>query len=451
MSTSGPKITRRALFSGAIGAGVLLTGFRAIKTLVSDTLGPEHRFVACYFNGAWDVLLGADARDPAGSYPGIDLGTQFLAPQYQTPINLSVGGSETLWGAPMAALVPHADVATVFRGINMNTVAHPTGRAYVNTYLPPAGVVARGSSLSTVVSSIGDLPHDRIMPNVSIGVPSFNTEYAPEFTAVPLQVAPEILGLLRPGSELLPGDVETLLLAAQDDIESCVSGKYPGPHPIAQLRDARERVRQLLAEDVGQHFDLGADTPDMIALRARYGFTATTPRTNPRDPGVVAAVTAQLLKTGLARSITCQLQQQLDTHGNNWATVQPTRLQDGFEALAALIDDLRQDDPDMAHTTVVAYSEFARTPKLNGQTGRDHWFANSVLVFGGVLRSGVCGASRQDNLGLQNIDPVTGLPDESGMMLKPEHIGATLVKALGGDPSPFRVSPLDAWIAGGAS
>ena len=444
------KFTRRSMLAGALGTGAFLTGFRSIDRLFSETPPPEHRFVACFFNGGWDVLLGADPRDPAGSYPGIDLGTELLAPEFQTPINLSLGGSETLWGASMASLVQHADKATVFRGMNMNTVAHPTGRAYVNSFLPPAGVQTRGSSLSTVAGSIGLLPEERILPNVAIGVRSFNTNHAPEFTAVPLSVASEILGLLRPGSELLPSDVEALLLQAQDGIHSCISNKYPGTHPGDALLAARERVRRLLRDDVGRFFDFSANTAEMVSLRARYGLGVTTAQSNPRDPGVVAAVTSQLLRTGLTRSVSCQLQSGLDSHGNVWATSQPTRLRDGFDALAALISDLREDDPQMLNTTVVAYSEFARTPLLNGQSGRDHWFANSALVFGGSLKSGVIGASRSDNLGLQKISLETGLPDEGGVMLLPEHLGATLISSIGGDAAPFRVAPMQAWI-GGAS
>ena len=103
---------------------------------------------------------------------------------------------------------------------------------------------------------------------------------------------------------------------------------------------------------------------------------------------------------------------------------------------------------DLERTVVLVTSEFARTPKLNGRGGRDHWFANSMLVFGSALAPGVFGATGTDNLGLQAIDFATGQPSATGTVLKPEHVGATLIAAVGGDPTPFRVSPIDALIPG---
>ena len=108
---------------------------------------------------------------------------------------------------------------------------------------------------------------------------------------------------------------------------------------------------------------------------------------------------------------------------------------------------LRNDDPSCDRTTVLVYSEFARTPKINGDGGRDHWFADTVMVFGSTLKRGVFGASNEQDLGLLAVDPTTGLPDESGIQVRPEHVMATLVQSLGGDPSPYREDPLTAWIA----
>ena len=95
---------------------------------------------------------------------------------------------------------------------------------------------------------------------------------------------------------------------------------------------------------------------------------------------------------------------------------------------------------------MLVYSEFSRTPRINGDGGRDHWFADSVMIFGSTLRRGVFGASNEQDLGLLAVDPVTGLPNESGIQIRPEHVMATLIKSLGGDPSPYREDPFDAWI-----
>ncbi len=441
------SFTRRGFLAAGAGAAVLAGGNIRVQHVHGADPDVEQRFVSVYFNGAWDVLLGLDARDPARTYAGIDLGTQLLAPEFRTPVPVTVGGVETLWGAPMAAMARHADVATVFRGVNMNTVAHESGRAYTNSFLPPAGVVVRGSSIATLAAGVGPIPADRILPNVSIGLPSFNVGLAPELTAVSLRRAPEISGLLRPISPLLPPEVEGLLRSAQNTAESCISPRYPGPRPSEQLASARARTRMLLDENVFALFDVGnATDPAMLELRQRYGFPATAPVQDQANPGLAAAITAQLIRSGMTKAVTVAMLPSLDTHGGEWATLQPTRLKANFDALAALLDDLREDDPGMARTTVMIHSEFARTPRLNGQNGRDHHFANSIGVFGACLKGGLFGQSGPDNLGLVEIDLETGQPSDAGTVLLPEYIGATVIAAMGGDASIFRVNPLSSLI-----
>jgi len=429
--------TRRSFLTG-LGTSALLLPFAGAGR-ADEALASDHRYVGLYFSGAWDVLLGPDPRDPAVTYPGIDLGTLLLAPAFRDPIPVMMAGEEVLWGPTMAALVPHADVLTLFRGVNMNTVAHPAGRAYVNTFIPPSGVVPKGDSMGTRMAA-AHAYDDLILPNVSVGMPSFNLSFPPDVTGVRLSVATEMTDLLQPlgDNPLSPATVEALR-AAQDEVEGCVHELY-GTRPVDDLRIARDRMRQLLSDGYGSAFDLGADAD----LMARYGIT------NPNAsaaPSVIAATVWRLLETGLSRTVTAQLQTGLDTHGAEWATQQPARQQAGFNALAALLTDLRQDDPSLEHTTVVVFSEFARTPLINGTNGRDHHFASSVLVFGGGLRRGLCGATVTDTLGLLAIDTTTGKPDPAGKVLLPEDIGATLAAAAGLSPEPFRTDPLDAWIA----
>lgn len=437
------KLSRRRLLAGALGAGAVgaVAGLAPVSRIFAAA-PTERRTALLYFNGGWDVILGPDARDR--DYPGtLDLGRALLPAQYQTPIPVTIGGTEVLWGAAMAPLVPHADVLTLFRGVNMNTVSHPTGRAYVNTFIPPAGVVARGDSLGTRLAT-GVPTDDFIMPNVAIGVPSFNLSYGSDVTGVGVSRSTEIRDLLRPLGSELPEDVLMLLREAQDATGSCVHGRVTGGSPEPLVRASRDRVRRLFEEGLEAEFDLGSQ-PD---VQSRYGIT------NPNDgrqPAVVAAITYKLLQTGLASTVTAQLQFGMDTHFTNWATTQPQKLEEGNRALAALLNDLRADDPNLDCTTVVAYSEFARTPKINGNSGRDHWFASSILVFGGGLRRGVVGGTVEETLGLRGVDLDTGLPvDEGGVVMLPEHIGATLAAAAGLDHSPFRVEPFRAWIGEGA-
>jgi uncharacterized protein (DUF1501 family) len=113
-----------------------------------------------------------------------------------------------------------------------------------------------------------------------------------------------------------------------------------------------------------------------------------------------------------------------DTHGNNFIKLK-TRLLPQFDAAASsLLTDLA--DRGLLERTVVAMmGEFGRSPKVNGNAGRDHWnFCYSLLLAGGGFQGGfVYGAS--DKIGaLPSRNPVT-----------PGDIIATLYTCLGIDPN----------------
>lgn len=92
-------------------------------------------------------------------------------------------------------------------------------------------------------------------------------------------------------------------------------------------------------------------------------------------------------------------------------------------ALSALLDDLA-DRGLLEDTLVVAAGEFGRTPKINGDQGRDHWGAcQSVLLAGGGIRGGqVYGAS----------DPIAAYPRD--LPVSPEDFLATIYHSLGISP-----------------
>ena len=77
------------------------------------------------------------------------------------------------------------------------------------------------------------------------------------------------------------------------------------------------------------------------------------------------------------------------------------------QALSALVEDL--DARGLLDTTlVVAMGEFGRTPRINGEGGRDHWpdCYTVLLAGGGVTGGAVYGAS--DRIGaFPALDPVT--------------------------------------------
>ncbi|MBW3541748.1 MAG: DUF1501 domain-containing protein, partial [Planctomycetes bacterium] len=83
-----------------------------------------------------------------------------------------------------------------------------------------------------------------------------------------------------------------------------------------------------------------------------------------------------------------------DTHTNNFAILKQNKLPGFDQTFSALMEDLEARGL-LDETLVVVMSEMGRTPRINGNAGRDHWtFCYSALFAGAGIRGGtVYGAS----------------------------------------------------------
>jgi hypothetical protein len=109
-----------------------------------------------------------------------------------------------------------------------------------------------------------------------------------------------------------------------------------------------------------------------------------------------------------------------DTHSKNFAALKDELLPMVDQSLSALLEDLSQRG--LVDQTVVAMmGEFGRTPKINPQTGRDHWgLCQSVLLAGGGIQGGtVIGRS----------DRIAAYPADEAV--DPVDIHATVYQAMG--------------------
>ena len=83
-----------------------------------------------------------------------------------------------------------------------------------------------------------------------------------------------------------------------------------------------------------------------------------------------------------------------DTHYRNFANLKNNLFPPADRALSALLDDLK-DTGLLESTLVIVSGEFGRTPKINKDSGRDHWGPVMTALFagGGVRGGNVVGAS----------------------------------------------------------
>jgi hypothetical protein len=78
-----------------------------------------------------------------------------------------------------------------------------------------------------------------------------------------------------------------------------------------------------------------------------------------------------------------------DTHANNFETLKKRKLPEFDQGWSALLDDMHERGL-LENTLVLVWGEFGRTPRINGNAGRDHWpGAMSVVLAGGGLKSGL--------------------------------------------------------------
>ncbi|MBI1917255.1 MAG: DUF1501 domain-containing protein [Planctomycetes bacterium] len=192
-----------------------------------------------------------------------------------------------------------------------------------------------------------------------------------------------------------------------------------------------ERAFALLnAPDVRQAFDLSREP---APVRAAYPMNRF---------GQACLLARRLVERGVAL-VTIYWHRVLpnivnwDTHANNFTGLKNFLLPSSEGAVATLLEDLHARGL-LDETLVVWTSEFGRTPRINGQAGRDHHGScNSVVLAGGGVRGGqVIGAS----------DRLAAAPDT--VPVRPGDLCATIYHCLGLDPhaemhdSQGRPSPL---------
>ena len=109
-----------------------------------------------------------------------------------------------------------------------------------------------------------------------------------------------------------------------------------------------------------------------------------------------------------------------DNHQNIHTTLADNKLPEMDKAMSALVQDLEERGL-LEDTAIIWMGEFGRTPRINGNAGRDHWARSwSVLVGGGGMNGGIAvGATNDDGTRVET-EPYTS-----------QDVMASVCKALG--------------------
>lgn len=414
----GPALSRRDLLRlsawGVVGAS--MSGW--LEALAADTAVRPDRRRSCIL--LW-MAGGPSQMDTFDLKPGHANGGTFKEIATAVP---GVRISEHL-----KKLAGHTDKMAIVRSMSTKEGDHGRATYLVHTGYTPQGPLKYPTLGSLVAKEIG-VDTAELPQFVSIApYRAFNpAAYSSGFLGS--QYAPLLVGENNPGGqgpEAIALKVEDLdapaSVSAQDvgarlGLLGSLNSRFVGTHrgaPALGVQTAYDRAARLMRSGAGKAFNLDEEP---AALRDSYGRTRF---------GQGCLLARRLVERGVSFvEVTLGgLGDQAigwDTHTQNFDGVR--RLSEVLDpAWGTLMTDLKQRGL-LDSTLVVWMGEFGRTPKINDNTGRDHfpqaW--STVLAGGGIKGGQAIGRTSADGMTVED-RPVT-VPD----------LLATVCGALGIDP-----------------
>ena len=191
--------------------------------------------------------------------------------------------------------------------------------------------------------------------------------------------------------------------------------------PIDSFNRTQRRAFNLLTStEIRSAFDLEKEDP---RLRDRYGRTLF---------GNCSMIARRLVERGVRFvNVTWDLfwdrvpinYDAWDTHTRNFTILKDVNLPEFDKTYSALLEDL-QTRGLLDETLVVVMSEMGRTPRINGNAGRDHWtYCYGMWFAGGGIRGGTVVGESDGQAAYVKDRPVS-----------PADVCATIYECLGIDP-----------------
>lgn len=440
MSAKAMFTRRRMLATLGIGtAAFVLRDFVVPPAARADAKGgaPKGPFlIFCYFSGGWDTLLSLDPRDhQAFGGAGGDIETAYdkvndtgvRAVLDKNPKGLvRPAGSQIAFGPAIGKLAAHYADLCVVRGLDMQSLTHEVGRRYFLTGKFPRGLAASGSSLPTVF--VADTADATPVPNLVMGVETYNDGLTPAANGLVIRGAGDLAGMLKP---LDAGDSLDPAVAAKirDYVaaERCADRRFDGSGLVTTYQTSREKAAILGSGELFQYFDFRANpSAEIASLYEAFGIDPKNPAADLATAKGQAAVAAQAITNGVSQAVSIEIAKGLDTHDSDWEDDHAPLLRSGFDTLADLIAYLKKKPFGAGsfwdETVIVAFSEFARTPKRNSRGGRDHHLASACLVAGKGIKG---------NTVIGQTDKSYGVVPYKGTRLRPADVHATVLDAIG--------------------
>lgn len=277
-----------------------------------------------------------------------------------------------------------ADRLTVIRSMTHGEAAHERGTHNMFTGYRPSPALIFPSFGSVVSHEFG--PRNNLPPYVC--VPDQPNEFAgpgylsSSFAPFSLGADPASNGF-RVRDLNLPSGVDDDRFARRRSALEAVNDYFvrkESSDALSAMNTFYERAYSLISSDEAREaFNIDAEPAE---VRDQYGRNAAGQRMLMARRLVAAGVRLVTLTYGGW------------DHHNRIAQSIRGQMPAFDQAFAALIRDLEQTGL-LDETLVMVSTEFGRTPKINGNAGRDHWpkVFSTVLAGGGVRRGAIFGSS----------------------------------------------------------
>ncbi len=425
-------ISRRALLQLGLSSAAILalpSPFRRARVAHAASATP-HFLVTFLADGGWDVTQVFDVHDPQDQTDGVDVDVPGQPPsQIATVGGITYVSNPTTRAAVDTFFTNWASKTAVVNGINTRSTSHDQSKQLVLTgYLDPTRA---DFAVMAAAANGADLP----LPHLLLSGLSFAGPFAGmsgrfggalgtalSYNRIPSHANPDNgfqLNVSKVGESLIQSALDA---EQQLDAGAAVAGR------LDQYGDATGRADRLVR------------------------LASSLPR-DTNDGKQLASSLAAAFRAGLTTSVTVDEAGGFDTHSNNQN--QSDRYTDLFSFLDAFVGGLATEPGVIAATmleeTTVAYvSDFARSPQLNGDNGKDHHPWTSMLLVGKNVRGGASYGMTDRNQEGVKTNFSTGLPDDTGQVIDVTNMVAGVLTLVGANPStylPAGVKPFTAMIA----
>jgi hypothetical protein len=280
----------------------------------------------------------------------------------------------------MPMMAKNMDKLSIVRSMSTREADHMRGRYYMHTGYVPNPSVKHPSYGSVIAHELSATREDlEIPPFVSVGG---NSE------------GPGFLGMAwAPFSVNSNGQVRNLDMGIEPDrltqrmqaLKMMESGFIDSNRGIAAGEHAKvlSKTLSLMTSEQMKAFKVMQEPED---VQERYGQT---------NFGRGCLMARRLVESGVP-FVEVGLG-GWDNHQNIFQTLENTKLPELDRGMSALMEDLAARDM-LDDVAVIWMGEFSRTPRINGNNGRDHWARSWSAVVGGAgMNSGIAvGATNED-------------------------------------------------------